>query len=197
MGNLKANADDWMFGTGLVYGQGLGEESEGLKHMRIDLYAVNKHYPSWTAKIGYGKHESVPVDENPYAPVVNEFTPQADIVIVGIGYNLLAYNGLFLDTGLVYNQIVSQTNYDGVKLTEYDDGGYRKAEKLELLSSAGAEVGFGYSFDSFTIRTDLTFTSYAFDLTEALYDSNDNKVEPSSTGKYGFIYLTMGLAYWF
>lgn len=183
--------DDMAVGVGAVYGQ-IGT----LKHTRLDVYSVFKSMPDFTIKLGYVKQAySLPgqdAEDSGWSKA-----PESDGLLLGVGYNLFTYRNFFSDAGVFYHYIISDKNADGLEYNGFDDGGYWKATKLTLQSNPGAELGFGYSFNDFTIRTDFTFMYKPVDLEGEAYNSSgvpsgDTEVSDSSN-----LFLTIGLIYWF
>ncbi len=197
LGSVQTFAKDWYYGAGLVYGQNFTDACDGLTHKRVDLYVVNKNYPSFTAKIGYAKQQNLTTSLREDYPNSVIYEPESDALLFGIGYNIVTYESFFLDVGFVYNYIISETNHDGAITARWNDGSYQKAEKLRFNSAPGFELGFGYSFDDFSIRTDMTMVFDAFEITEQSYDVDDQPNGQVFEDGYASAYITIGVVYWF
>ena len=189
----------YYYGIGLVSGQSIGKGDNGINatHNRLDLYIYNANFPSWTAKVGYAQQEQAQLEYFSGISQTYAFIPKSDILVLSLGYNLFNFHNVFMDFGLLYHQVLSETNYDGKVTSTYSDGSYYKADRLRILSSPGAELGLGYSFGDFSIRVDFTLITDGFESKETRYDNSD---QPKYSGKewaYGQLYTTVGLTYWF
>lgn len=205
IGSVNSYAKEWTFGAGLVYGESLSNTGKGLTQQRVDLYILNQKFPSWTAKVGYAKQQNVStsareekVDGIDWGNGIPTYIyePESDMILVGLGYNLVSFYNFFIDFGLVYNHVISETNHDGTITARYSNGAYIKAHKLRFDSNFGAELGVGYSFDRFSIRTDLTFTENAYSYEQQRYDVNDQPLN-TEVESWGSLFATIGVTYWF
>lgn len=185
----KQKQSKWYVGTGIVYG-----ENGLLNHQRIDLYFLNSNYPRWTCKIGYAKQD-IPLPGQDDEGVEWAFVPTSESVLFGVGYNLISIGNFFIDGGLVYNYVISDTDYDGKIYNRFSNGAYWRATKLRTKSTPGYEVGLGYSIGQFSIRIDFTTLVQPQELEGQYYDTNNIPQETEKdSGSVDF--LTIGLTYW-
>lgn len=102
-------------------------------------------------------------------------------LIFGLGYNLFEIGGFFVDLGLDYIHVI-ENPYENATLT----GG--TTISATDVSGLAYELGLGYSFGSWSIRTDFIISSKPYTLIETRNEKSSVKTIDDGTALFSIAY---------
>lgn len=175
--SLPLLASQWYTATSLTFGAKSTANLPASFDLRVEQYFINDSVPSIYYKAGLF-HEQLKVWDTE--------VDTAENALIGIGYNLFDYKGLFLDLGmnaayrLSYSAQTNETAY-----VAYEEG----------VVVPYFEVGTGYSFGQMTLRADVLIGTGMQGEAQIMDASTD---EPLSDDVYTYdqVHVNVGVSYW-
>ena len=168
------DASEWYTATSLSVGTKSFSHLPQSLEFRADQYFINDALPEIYYKAGYF-HEALKIWDTE--------VDTAENILLGVGYNIVDYKGYFVDLG-------ASGAYRFSTSTATNANAY--AEYNDPVILPFAEVGLGYSFDSFTLRMDILMSLIGQGEVTVI----DKTTKEQTNYNYDMLHVNLGVAYW-
>lgn len=170
-------ASQWYTASSLTVGTKSASNLPQSFEVRIEQYFIYDALPKVYYKAGYF-HEQL--------KIWGSDVDTAENILVGLGYNIIDYKGIFVDLGL-----------SGAYRFSYDTQSYQSTyvEYNDPAVIPYGEIGVGYSFYQITVRMDILMGLLGQGEAVILDEATSAPLS-DDVFKYDMLHVNFGVAYW-